>query len=128
MNMIDIKYFTPSEAELTLPLVRKIVKDILDTTREMRLFADDLGGIIEGNERMKKLAGNVEGFMNELEELGCFYKDWNFTIGLVDFPAIIDSREVYLCWRSDEDEIKYYHGIEEGYSGRKLIPEGYFKN
>ena len=126
--MIAIKYFTPSEAELTLPLVRKIVQDILDTTREMRLFADDLEGIIEENEQIRKMAGNVEGFMNELEELGCYYKDWNFTIGLVDFPAIIDSREVYLCWRSDEEKIKYYHGIEEGYSGRKLIPEDYFKN
>jgi len=126
--MIAVKYFTPSEAELTLPLVRKIVQDILDTSREMRLFADDLGGVLEENDRTKKLAGNVEGFMNELEELGCFYKDWNFNIGLVDFPAIIDSREVYLCWRSDEEKIKFYHGIEEGYSGRKAIPENYFKN
>ena len=126
--MIALKYFTPSEAELTLPLVRKIVQDILDTSREMRLFADDLGGVLEETDRIKKLAGNVEGFMNELEELGCFYKDWNFTIGLVDFPAIIDSREVYLCWRSDENKIKFYHGIEEGYSSRKPIPEGYFNN
>jgi hypothetical protein len=128
MKMIATKYFTPSEAELTLPLVRKIVKDILDTTREMRLVADDLDGIIEENEQIRKMAESVEGFMNELEELGCFYKDWDFTTGLVDFPAIINNREVYLCWRSDEEKIKYYHGIEEGYSGRKLIPEDYFKN
>jgi len=39
----DIKYFTPSEAKKTLPLVRKIVKDILDTSREMRLIADEIG-------------------------------------------------------------------------------------
>ena len=128
MVMIDIKYFTPSEAQLTLPLVRKIVKDILDTTREMRLFADDLGGVVEGHSQIKKMAENLEGFINELEELGCYYKDWNFSIGLVDFPAIIKSREVYLCWRSDEEKIKYYHGVEEGYAGRKLIPEDYFKS
>jgi len=124
--MIDIKYFTPSEAELTLPLVRKIVKDILETTREMRLFADDLGVDIDGNSKIRKMAENVEGFIYELKELGCFYKDWNFSIGLVDFPAIIYGREVYLCWRSDEEKIKFYHGVEEGYSGRKPIPENYF--
>jgi hypothetical protein len=126
--MVATKYFTPPEAELTLPLVRKIVKDILDTTKEMRLYADGLNGKIEDNEQIKKMTRNVEGFLNELEEVGCFFKDWDFKIGLVDFPAIIDGREVYLCWRSDEDKIKFYHGVEEGYSNRMAIPENYLNN
>ncbi|RPI70946.1 MAG: DUF2203 family protein, partial [Ignavibacteriales bacterium] len=46
-------------------------------------------------------------------------------IGLVDFPSIINNKEVFLCWRSDEDEIKFYHDIDSGYSGRKPIPENY---
>jgi hypothetical protein len=126
-NMItDIKYFTPGEAKRTLPLVRQIVKDILTTTREMRLLAEDLGGEdIEKNPSIIKMAEQVQGFMQELEELGCYYRDWNFNIGLVDFPAIFDSKEVLLCWRSDEEDILYYHGTEDGYAGRKLIPEQY---
>ena len=124
--MTETKYFSPAEAELTLPLVKKIVKDILDTTREMRLLAEDLQGVIDENPQIKKMVEDVNGFMNELEEIGCYYKDWNFTFGLVDFPAIIDGEEVYLCWKSDEEEIKYYHGVNEGYSGRKQIPEKYF--
>ena len=118
----DIKYFTPSEAKKTLPLVRKIVKDILDTSREMRLIADEIGGKVENDPRIQKLADNVESFMKELEEIGCFFKDWNFSIGLVDFPAIIDGKEVFLCWRTDEDDIMYYHEMETGFAGRKLIP------
>jgi hypothetical protein len=118
------KHFTPVEARNTLPLVKRIVKDILDTSREMRLFAEELDDeYIKYDPRIKKMVEDINGFMGELEEIGCFYKDWNFTIGLVDFPAIINNREVMLCWRSDEDEIKYYHDIEAGYSGRKLIPE-----
>jgi hypothetical protein len=128
MKMIATKYFTPSEAELTLPLVRKIVRDILDTTREMRLFTNDLGGVVPESDRIRQMSRNIEGFMGELEELGCYYKDWDFIIGLVDFPAVINGREVFLCWRSDEEKIKFYHGVEEGFSGRKLIPEDYFKN
>lgn len=118
----DTKYFTPAEARNTLPLVRKIVKDILDTSREMRLIADEVGGEVENDPRILKLADNIEGFMQELEEIGCFFKDWNFSIGLVDFPAIIDGEEVFLCWKSDEEDILFYHKPEAGFSGRKPIP------
>lgn len=41
--------------------------------------------------------------------------------GLVDFPAVIDDREVYLCWLEDEDEIGYWHDLEEGFGGRRPI-------
>ncbi len=124
----ETKYFTPASASNTLPLVKKIVKDILDTTREIRLIADDLGGEIEDNPQIKKMVQDINGFMKELEEIGCYYKDWNFTIGLVDFPAIIEGKEVLLCWRSDEDAIKYYHDSDTGYDGRKLIPEEYLND
>lgn len=126
----ETKYFTPSEAQKTLPLVKKIVRDILDTTKEMRLIAEDVDGNIESGStwnQIQKMVGDVNGFIQELEEIGCLYKDWNFKIGLVDFPSVIEGKEVYLCWRSDEDEVKFYHGIEEGYSGRKPIPEDYFE-
>ncbi len=122
----ETKFFAPVEANKTLPLVKKIVKDILDTTREMRLIAEDYDGKVEENPIVKKMAEDVNHFMNELEEIGCFYKDWNFTIGLVDFPSYIDGKEVYLCWRTDEEEIRFYHGMDEGYSSRKPIPEKYY--
>lgn len=51
----EIKYFTPSEAKKTLPLVRKIVKDILDTSREMRMIADEIGGDVEKDPRIQSL-------------------------------------------------------------------------
>ena len=118
----ELKYFTAAEAKKTLPLVRKIVMDILDTSREMRLIADEVGSNVENDPRIQKLADDIEEFMQELEEIGCFFKDWNFSIGLIDFPSIIDGKEVFLCWRSDEDDIMYYHEMETGFAGRKLIP------
>jgi hypothetical protein len=121
----ETKYFTPAEAVKTLPLVKRIVEDILSTTTEMRLYAEDIQGKIENDPFILKMADNVEGFIKELEEIGCFYKDWNFTIGLVDFPSIIDGREVFLCWRSDEETISFYHDIDAGFAGRKRIPEEY---
>ncbi len=122
----ETKYFTPVEARRTLPLVKKIVKDILDTSREIRLLAEELNGKVESDPDIQKLGADIESFLSELEEIGCFFKDWNFTMGLVDFPGVIDNREVFLCWKSDEDDIRFYHDVQEGYAGRKPIPEEYF--
>lgn len=125
MSQTDLKYFTPQEANKTLPLVKKIVKDILDTAFQIRTIAESLGGNIERNKEIEQYNAQMNYYMRELEEIGCSYKDWNFQIGLVDFPAMIEGEEVLLCWRSDEDSVKFYHGIEEGYVGRKPIPEEY---
>jgi hypothetical protein len=122
----ELKYFTPADASKTLPLVKNIVRDILQATREMRLIAEEVNNGIENDIRIKKLANDVNGFLSELEEVGCYYKDTKFQIGLVDFPAMIEGKEVYLCWRSDEDDILYYHEMDSGYLGRKLIPSQYF--
>jgi len=123
----ETKYFTPFEARRTLPLVKKVVKDILDTSREMRLIAEEIGDAVEDDPRIRKMADDIEKFMLELEEIGCYFKDWNFTIGLVDFPAMIDGKEVYLCWKSDEEDILYYHELDTGFAGRKLIPPEEFE-
>lgn len=125
--MTETKYFTPAEARKTLPLVKNIVRDILQATREMRLIAEEINNGIEDDIRIKKLATEVNGFLSELEEIGCYYKDTKFQIGLVDFPSMIDGEEVYLCWRSDEEDILYYHETDSGYLGRKLIPPHSFE-
>jgi hypothetical protein len=120
------KYFTPSEAIKTLPLVKRIIRDILDTSHQIRTLIAILEEESENHPQIESLLDELKSYFIELEEMGCLYKDWNFSIGLVDFPAIIDGEEVFLCWRSDEAEINYYHEIEAGYAGRREIPDQYF--
>jgi hypothetical protein len=126
MSQTNIRYFTPEEANKTLPLVRKIVKDILDYSFELKTISDSTPGELEDNKEARYLISSIKGFMRELEEIGCSYKDWNFSIGLVDFPSNIEGEDVFLCWKSDEESIMYYHGLDEGYKDRKQIPEYYF--
>ncbi|NWF51078.1 MAG: DUF2203 domain-containing protein [Ignavibacteriaceae bacterium] len=121
----QIKYFTPDEARRTLPLVRKIVKDILETGRQMRLIADELLDDSYNNSEFIRLAELMNSYLAELEEIGCYYKDSEFSQALVDFPAIIDGKDVFLCWKSDEEDIIYYHETDAGFRGRKLIPRQY---
>ncbi len=125
MSEVQTKYFTPAEANRTLPLVKKIVRDILNDAFQMQTISETIADDIESNSEFKQLTINLSGYVRELEEIGCSYKDWNFQFGLVDFPSIINGEEVLLCWRSDEDEILFYHGINDGFAGRKPIPEEY---
>ncbi|GDX64740.1 hypothetical protein LBMAG35_15780 [Chlorobiota bacterium] len=129
--MQEQKYFTPEEANRTLPLVRSIVNDILRIGSQLRTRITDLmqtGEDPRKDESCMAFSDTLKELHAELEELGCEYKDWNFNIGLVDFPAIIEGREVLLCWRSDEDAITHYHGFMDGYSGRKPLPFPYLNN
>ena len=123
-----MKFFTPKEANKTLPLVKRIVSDILDTSDDIR--AEVIGREEEEIDKhaVEVLKELLSDYINELQEIGCLYKDWNFEIGLVDFPAIIDGDHVYLCWKSDEESVRHYHGTEAGFAGRKEIPLKYFED
>ncbi len=114
------RLFTPALANRALPLVSRIVADILDAGRQFRLEEAASGS--RDSTRLKQLRREVEGFMAELNEVGCVYKDGDFDLGLVDFPAIIDGKPVLLCWRSDEIEVAHYHDIDAGFAGRTPIP------
>ena len=120
--MMFTKHFTPQAANKRLPLVKTIVADILEKGKRARMLLASSSPDNNADE-VDHLQEKMEALMVELEQLGCFYKDWNFEIGLVDFPSIINGQEVLLCWRSDEPIVRWYHGLEAGFAGRKLIPE-----
>lgn len=126
--MTEIKYFTPKEAVKTLPLVKKIVEDIIREGKEIQFLIDEVGGDVQLNPEIPEHLKTIQFYLIELLDVGCYYKDWDFSIGLVDFPSVIDGKEVFLCWRSDEDSIRYYHDAESGFAGRKPIPEEFFYN
>jgi hypothetical protein len=114
------RHFTVDEANRTLPLVRRIVADILSAGQHLRDAAKATAGG-EQLSQQQRLEKQLKDLLGELEQLGCFYKDWNYTVGLVDFPALIEDEEVLLCWRSDEPEIRFYHRYTDGYAGRKPL-------
>lgn len=114
--------FTPEQANRTLPLVKRIVGDLLAKGQELRALArrpNDAASV----ERAPVLEREIRDLLGELERIGCSYKDWGFEHGLVDFPGEIDGARVLLCWRSDEAEVSWYHPHDAGFAGRKPIPE-----
>jgi len=126
------KTFTPEEASRTLPLVRRIAEDITRVSREWNATREQRFGALrqrrverarELESQAEELCYQLEDYVRELEQLGCICKDP--LRGLVDFPATLGGRTVYLCWRLGEEEVLHWHEVEAGYLGRMPI-RGFF--
>jgi len=78
--------------------------------------ASDLGTT---QAELAELAERAAAIVAELDGLGVVVKDLD--LGLLDFPALRDGEEVELCWRVGEDAVEHWHGLGEGYQGRKPI-------
>ena len=134
MTRGEMKQFTVEQANATLPLVRRIVQDVVTHYRAWneKLNEIDLvaaSGRAADNDLADRLgaeaqaiAREIESFRLELADLGIEMKDPG--IGLIDFPSTMGSRPIYLCWRLGESDVGFWHEIHAGYAGRQpLIPE-----
>lgn len=132
------RLFTLEEAERTLPLVRRIVEDLVAEHPRWRagvsryealaLDADASTGesdeMVAVRDDVARRAERIEGFLHELEEIGCLFK--GFDSGLVDFPSLRNDEPVYLCWQLGEDRIVAWHDMEAGFAGRQPIDAAFF--
>lgn len=121
------KHYTREEAQALLPQLREWLQRLNDLRQDLersdqRLTAlmhpgQDLGGDLV-NQRIRTLA-DMQELLGEFQRREIQIKD--LERGLVDFPAIIAGREVFLCWERDEDSVEFWHDLDTGYSGREPI-------
>jgi hypothetical protein len=125
--MLHDRHWTPEEANELLPLVGATVRRVRAARRrlvgrgfdaELALQAEATGGAWPGVERARESVEVALGF-ECLERLDVVVRD--LERGLVDFPALIDGREVYLCWLLDEPAVGHWHGVEAGFAGRRPL-------
>jgi hypothetical protein len=124
------RVFTLEEANRTLPLVRRIVGDIVAANRELQSRAAEFSAIDAedpgAEERRRELRRQIDAlseqvntYVAELHRLGCVFKD--FDEGLVDFYTLRGDRPVFLCWKLGEDAIEWWHEVHAGYAGRQPL-------
>jgi hypothetical protein len=126
------KKFTVEEANRTLPLVSRIVEDLVrehgmweDKVREFELATvgaspDRPNAIAELLQiEAQRLAKDIEGYIAELATLGVICKGMG--TGLVDFPGEIDGRDVFFCWKLGEPSVQYWHEVDAGFIGRQRL-------
>ncbi len=131
-----MKLFTVDQANRTLPLVSRIVQDIVthyahwrDRVREFELRSGMSSaeqqdpGAEEAQRELQEIAGQIDEFLAELREIGVEFKGYD--VGLVDFPAEMNGRIVYLCWQLGEPAVEHWHEVDAGFAGRqRFAPTG----
>lgn len=134
------KRFTLPEAQALIPQVEGFLQDAIEAKgdyeaaeAEIQSFQQHvmlMGGVAVDRERVSGAktkrdgaAGRLRSAVESVQELGALIKDLD--IGLIDFPTLYRGTEVYLCWKLGEDEIAFWHGVEEGFRGRKAIDQDF---
>jgi hypothetical protein len=133
------RLFTLTEAERTRKELEPFLLEAMDCRKKLSGLEESLGaiasrimllgGIVVPYEKLavqrlehQQLAQTMKSAVNRILETGCVIKD--LEVGLLDFPAIIDNQDVYLCWKLGEDRIRFYHRQDEGFAGRKPLDPG----
>jgi hypothetical protein len=132
------KLFTVEQANAVLPLVRAITIDLVRLSREVIERRERLAFLSTGRnasakdpyseelaqieEELGKDSEQLQAYVEELRALGVEPKSG--PEGLVDFPALVDDRLVYLCWKLGEPEVLHWHELDAGFSGRQSLTAG----
>ncbi len=136
--MAKMKTFTLAEAQRLLPVLKSLLKRAMDSKQiieEIEKESQDLnhrillsGGLFVDVPKVArrraerdKAVQAAKDAMAEVEAIGVQVKDLD--MGLLDFPCVVDDQIVLLCWKYGEEKIEFWHGLEEGFRGRKPIDE-----
>ena len=124
--------FTVEQANLTLPYVRRVVEDIVrtyeqwqDRVREFEVVAASgptpaTSSLAESLQRdVQGLAADIDRYSAELEQVGARIEGYDR--GRVDFPAEVEGRPVYLCWRLGEPSVQFWHEVDTGFDARRPL-------
>lgn len=122
------RFFTVEEANRSLVLVAKVVKDILGLYCRAKIIEEHYSVLDRETERKERLnlkkqyealLKQLQVFNHELHHVGCQLRDWQ--TGTVDWPALYEGREVYLCWRMGDSQVEYWHEAYESFAARRRI-------
>jgi len=129
------RYFTLAEANAALEELRPLAEQMVERRRELvdaQARRAALGAQVgtnggdltpsdfaDADNELERAASSLARCVEQIQAAGVLVKDLDQ--GLLDFPSLREGEEVLLCWHVGEDEIRYWHGVEEGFAGRKPI-------
>ena len=126
------RLFTVNEANGLLPLLRPLVEQILENIRRLKGVSEavirreqldpdapDLMARLREDKEVLKLVTQIKDWVAAINGHGCVCK--GVEQGLIDFPCMLGSEVVFLCWQIGEANVAHYHRIEDGFAGRKTL-------
>ena len=121
------QHYTRDQARALLPQIRQWLEQLSALRQKLNdcdqrlapLLAggNDVGG--ETVNRRVRVVADVKATLAEFQRREIQIKDLDR--GLIDFPAILDGKEVFLCWEQDEEDIEFWHDLHSGYAGRERL-------
>jgi hypothetical protein len=124
------EYYTPQKANKTLPEVKRKFNLIVAIRDQIIGIQEELQHMLDSGDTLEKYMlkkqelntamSNLYKAIEDLESTGVMIK--SVDEGLLDFPSMKFNEEVWLCWKAGEDEVKFWHGKDEGFVGRKPLP------
>jgi hypothetical protein len=126
-ELVHKRHFSREEANALLPQLTALLSQLQEakdelTDTEAHAALSEAAPTNGGGEQGRQVGVaflEVRRILETVERAGIVLRD--IDRGLVDFPALIDGREVYLCWELGEDEVGYWHDLEGGYGGREPL-------
>jgi hypothetical protein len=124
-----INFYNPEQANDLLPEIKKRLIKIINKRNEIVMIQNELNSIISDNRpfeiffekknELNRIISSLYKEIEEMEKLGVLIK--SLDEGLVDFASKRFDEEVWLCWKVEEEKIKFWHGKNEGFIGRKPL-------
>ena len=121
------KHYTLEEARALLPQIREWLVEIHQLRRQLKpldrrieqLLAGgaDIGG--DSVQNQARLLAELQRVVREFYTREIQIKD--IDRGLIDFPSLMDGREVFLCWELEDDDIEFWHELDSGFAGRERL-------
>ena len=137
MGRMAPRYFTPDEANAALEELRPLAEEMVGRRQalvEAQERRASLGAQVvtnggdltpsdfaEADEELEQAATELARVVERIQAEGVLIKDLDR--GLLDFPALREGEEILLCWELGEDHVAFWHGVEEGFAGRKPLSD-----
>ncbi len=124
------RYFTVAEANALIPELQKQIlrlQAMLERLKEEygekaeQVFVLTLRNGFPPLWEPSTIADAIHKAVDELHQLGVILRDLEH--GIVDFPHLRDGREVFLCWKLGEEQVRYWHELDAGFDARKPLTE-----
>ena len=127
---MEKRFFTVEEARQLLPSLKELMGQVMVISHRLeeyrdvvQQFADSASSNTGGPEGTAYLdiVISLQSCLTQLQETGCVLK--SLQDGLIDFPHLKQGREIYLCWKFGEEDIRFWHEVDEGFAGRTPLLE-----
>ena len=142
------RFYNIDDANARIPEVREVLANLRDQREELVRLRDEAlerqsaleagvpGGSGAGHEsggserdpELRRIRLRMQGLIDQMQAAVTRLDDWGITLrdirsGLIDFPALVSGRQVWLCWRLGEDDVEWWHELTSGVAGRQRLAD-----